>query len=115
MANLKGQIKVKLGSKEYTARLTIEAIMGIENALNMGIVKLATNMSEGDVRLSQIISVLHPALRGGGNDLNSQQVVKIVSDCGIVNATQAVASILTETLTQSSEDNAEKKPEAEQE
>ena len=44
---LKGQVKLKL-DKEYNARLTIDAIMQIETALDMGIIKLAQSMAEGD-------------------------------------------------------------------
>ena len=105
MANkLKGETTLNLAGKDYKARLTINAIMQIEDACNMGIIKLAQNMSEGDIRLSQIISVLTPALRGGGNDFQEKDIINIVQDAGIVKATTAVANLLASSLTDDSEE-----------
>ena len=61
-------------------------------------------MSDGDVRLSNIISILLPALRGGGNDLQQKDVINIVQDAGIVRATTAVATLLAQSLTDDSEE-----------
>ena len=81
MANpLKGQIEFDLAGKSYKARLTIEAIVGIESALDMSLLKVAQKMSEGDVSITHIINILHPALRGGGNDMSMQQVMSLVDD-----------------------------------
>ena len=67
---LKGQIEVTLGSETYKCRLTMNAIMEIEDSCNCGIIKLATRMAEADIRMSEIVNVLHPAIRGGGKDVN---------------------------------------------
>ncbi len=105
MANpLKGEITLDLAGKEYKARLTMNAIMQIEDACGCGIIKLATKMSEADIRMSEIISVLLPALRGGGNDLQHNDVLNIVEKAGIVKATSAVANLLAKTLTDDSEE-----------
>jgi hypothetical protein len=98
MANpLRNQIQVKL-DKNYKARLTIDAIMQIEDAVGCGIIKLAQNMAEGDIRMTHLINVLTPALRGGGNDLQENDVKKIVQKVGIVSSTNVVAEILMKTL-----------------
>ena len=97
---LKGEILLNLAGKEYKARL----IMQIEDACNCGILKLATRMSEGDIRMSEIVAVLLPALRGGGNDLSQNDILKIVGESGIVQSTTAVANLLTKTLTDDSEE-----------
>jgi len=106
MANnkLKGEISVNLAGKEYNCRLTIDAVMKIEDSCNCGIIKLATKMGEGDIRMSEIINVLTPALRGGGNDLQHKDVVALVQKAGIVKATGAVANLLAKTLTDDSEE-----------
>tara|TARA_R100000426_G_C4764530_1_gene88493 strand:- start:54 stop:407 length:354 start_codon:yes stop_codon:yes gene_type:complete len=101
---LKGEILLNLAGKEYKARLTMNAIMQIEDACNCGILKLATRMSEGDIRMSEIVAVLLPALRGGGNDLSQNDIIKIVGKSGIVQSTTAVANLLTKTLTDDSEE-----------
>ena len=96
---LKGEIEVELNNKTYKTRLTVDSIMQIEDELDIGIIKLATKMAEGDIRVSHIVAVLHPALRGGGNDVDRKDVVKLVSDTGVVKSTTAVATLLTQTLT----------------
>ena len=105
MANkLKGEVTVALAGKDYKCRLTIDAIMQIEDSCDCGIIKLATKMSEADIRLSEIINVLTPALRGGSNDVQHKVVVLIVQNAGIVKATAAVANILAKSLTDDSEE-----------
>lgn len=81
---LKGETTVNLAGKDYKARLTIDAIMQIEDACNCGIIKLANRMGEADIRMSDVINVLLPALRGGGNDLQRKDIIQIVQKAGIV-------------------------------
>jgi hypothetical protein len=103
MANpLKGEIKVSLNNKEYKTRLTIDALMQIEDALGQGIIKVAQRMGEGDVRIKDLTTVLLPALRGGGNDLQQSDINKLVQDAGIVESTKVVATLLAQTLTDDS-------------
>lgn len=105
MANkLKGELNIQLAGKDYKCRLTIDAIMQIEDACNCGILKLATKMGEADIRMSEIINVLLPAMRGGGNDFQRKDIMQIVQDAGIVKATTAVANLLAKSLTDDSEE-----------
>jgi len=95
---LKGEIQLTLGDKEYSARLTIDAIMQIEQSVGCGIIKLAQRMSEADVRVSDLVNVLTPALRGGGNNFNPKKVQNIISDIGLISAASAVAELLMLTI-----------------
>ena len=105
MANkLKGETTVNLAGKDYKARLTIDAIMQIEEACDCGIIKLATKMGDADIRMSDVIHVLLPALRGGGNDFQRKDIIKIVQNAGIVKATAAVANLIAQSLTDDSEE-----------
>ena len=108
---LKGEIEIELAGQTYKARLTVDSIMRIEDELDCGIIKLATKMAEADIRMSHIIAVLLPALRGGGNNFERKDVIKLVTDTGIVNATTAVATLLTRTLTDSESEDDEGKSE----
>jgi hypothetical protein len=111
---LKGEIEITLGEETYKARLTIDAIMSIEQSVGCGIIKLATKMSEGDISVTDMIAVLLPALRGGGNDFDQRKVSKIIQDAGIVAATSVVANLITTVLTvDDTEEDAEKKPQEE--
>jgi len=105
MANkLKGEVNIELAGNDYKCRLTIDSIMQIEDSCNCGIIKLATRMGEADIRMSEIINVLTPALRGGGNDLQRKDVMKLVQEAGIIKATTAVANLLAKTLTDDSKE-----------
>ena len=108
MANpMKGQIDLTLGTDTYKARLTVDSIMQIEAAGGCGIIKLANKMAEGDIRMSDLIYVLTPALRGGGNDLQQEDVKKLVGNTGIVDSAKAVAELLTKSLTTDSGEEGE--------
>jgi len=99
MANpLKAQVDITLGGTDYKARLTIDAIIQIEEKVGCGIIKLATRMGDADIRMADLLSVLTPALRGGGNNIQEKEVKKIVSEVGIVATAQAVAELLAASL-----------------
>ena len=104
---LKGEIEIELGGETYKCRLTMNSIMEIEDSCNCGIIKLATKMAEADIRMSDIVNVLHPAIRGGGNNISRNDTIKIVQEAGIINSTTAVANLLTSTLTDDSKDEAD--------
>lgn len=95
---MKGEIQIELAGKPYKCKLTVDSIMQIENAVGAGIIKLAQRMSEGDVRITDMLSVLTPALRGGGNDLKPNDVTKLIGEAGIVESASAVAAVLTQTI-----------------
>lgn len=101
---LKGETTVNLAGKDYKARLTIDAIMQIEDACDCGIIKLASKMADADIRMSDVVAVLLPALRGGGNDLQRKDVIQIVQDSGIVKSTATVATLIAQSLTDDSEE-----------
>jgi|TARA_A100001011_G_scaffold64180_1_gene64792 hypothetical protein len=95
---LRGEVNIELGSETYKARLNIDALVRIETELDQGILKLATRIAQADVRISELITVLKAALRGGGNDLQEKDVGKIITDIGIVQASTEVAKLLATTL-----------------
>jgi len=106
---LKGEIDLKLGNESYKARLTIDAIIQIETSVGCGIIKLAQKMSDGDIRLTDLITVLTMSLRGGANDVDEKKVSKIVQQVGIVEATRAVAELIAKSLSNDSEEEVEGK------
>jgi hypothetical protein len=113
MANpLKGEIPLKLGNETYNCRLTIDALVRIEDELDKGILELATAIAEAKVRIRTLVVVLRHALRSGGNDFDDKKVSQIISDVGIVIASTKVAELLAATLTDNdSEEEADKKKE----
>ena len=109
---LKGEVRVELAGEEYKARLSLDAIMKLEQTLGMGIVKLMMNLSEANVRITDLVAVLVAALRGGGNDVKDAEVKNIVSDAGLMEATKVVSELLAAVLTADSEEEAPAKKKA---
>ncbi len=95
---LKGQILINLGGKDYSCRLTVDAIIKIETELDKGILAITQRLSEADVRIGELAVVLLYALRGGSNDVNMEDVKKLIQETGIVNTCSAVATLLVSTM-----------------
>ena len=95
---LKGEMMITLGETEYKTRLTIDAIMKIEEQLDRGILTITQRLSEADIRVQHLCVILYHALRGGGNDFTEKQGKNIVDKTGLVPTCQAVAEILTASL-----------------
>ena len=109
MANpLKAELEVVL-DKTYKVRLTIDSIMGIEQKLGIGIIKLVNNLSTMDYSVSDIVADLTPALRGGGNDVQEADEKKIVASVGIIKSTEVMSNILVSSLAAEQEGDIAKK------
>jgi hypothetical protein len=110
MANpLKGQILVKLGGKDHTCRLNVDAIISIETELDKGILSITQKLSEADVRMGELVCILLHAIRGGGNDVSEKDIKNLIQDAGIVDTCSAVASLLVSTMSDPSSEGAESK------
>ena len=98
MNPLKGEILIKLADKEYKARLTVDSIIRIEDELNEGILQVAQKISVADVRIKTLQTILKYALRGGGNDLQAQDINRIIANTGIVPIAAEVTKMLVAVL-----------------
>lgn len=96
---LKGEIEIELGGETYKCRLTIDSLVKIEDELNLGILEIASNISEAKVRLKTLLTVLRYAMRGGGNDFDEKKVKQIITDSGLIQVSGVVAQLIADTLT----------------
>lgn len=106
---MKGQIKITLGDEEYPCRLTVDALITIETALDKGILQVTQKLSDGDVRMLDLVTVLHNAIRGGGKDISEKEIKTIIQNVGIVPTCSAVAQLLVATLSDPDAEGDEKK------
>ncbi len=106
---LKGETQVDLAGDSYKARLTIDAIMRLEEATGVGVIRMANQMGDADISMSHIVHVLHQGLRGGGNDLTLNDVKKLVGSSGVLQAAQACGAILTAALSDQSDEGSDEK------
>ena len=98
MNPLKGEILVKLADKDYKCRLTIDSIIRIEDELDEGILQVAQKISIADVRIKTLQIILKYALRGGGNDLQNNDINRIIANTGIVPIAAEVTKMLVAVL-----------------
>ena len=106
---LKGEVELELGGKTYTTRLTIDALVRIETALDKGIIEIVNDLSNAKTRINWLMVVLLQALRGGGNDIKDSDVKEILTKEGVASATVKVAQMLAGALTDIDSDEDVKK------
>ena len=94
----RGEISIKLGEKTFKGKVTLDAMMRIENSMQLGIVKIAQRLSDGDITLSEIGSILTPVIRGGANDISEQDVMKLVWQSGMMEGMKIVGEIISMAL-----------------
>lgn len=102
----RGEISIKLGEKTFKGKVTLDAMMRIENSMQLGIVKIAQRLSDGDITLSEIGSILTPVIRGGANDISEQDVMKLVWQSGMMEGMKIVGEIISMALNPDNEKKA---------
>jgi len=106
---MKGEIQVSIGSETYNCRLTVDALIRIEEQLDKGILQITQNLAAADIRIADLVVILHQALRGGGKDIDEKDARLIVQNNGLVDSARAVAELLTQTLSDPNEESSGKK------
>ena len=100
MSNPKrGELKIELGDTTWAGRVTLDTVMRIETALGKGIVKIAQSLSEGELTTVDLISVITPAVRAGGNNVTESDVQKAVWEAGLADGMRCVGEILAFAIT----------------
>ena len=75
MANkFRGEQKVNLNNTEYNTRLTLDGIMRIESGTGRPILKLATELMNSNLSITDCVTVLSTAIRAGGNNLTQKEI-----------------------------------------
>ncbi len=95
MSNPKrGELKITLGNKSYTGRITLDVVQRIEMGLDMGIIKLAQAASEGSLKTTEMIFILTPVIRAGGNDITEKDVGQALWGAGLAGGIKAIGEII---------------------
>ena len=78
--------------------------MRIENANGCSVIKTAKKLSDGECLVTEVVNVIQPALKGGGNDLNHNDVAKMVWEAGLIEGMRVAGEILTVALNSGAKD-----------
>lgn len=94
----RGELEIVLGQKKYNGKVTLDVVMRIERQMGRGIVKIAQSLSEGDLTTEQIIGVITPVVRGGGNDIKEADIKKDIWEAGLAESLRVCSEIIAQTL-----------------
>ena len=111
---LKAEKILKFDDVEYKARMSIDSIIRIENALGFSILKLGNKLAQADITLTEIISVITLASRSGGNNLQDKEVKKLISQIGLLEAIKMAGELVTLALNVDDDTDEEKKSQIEE-
>ena len=94
----RGELKIVLGKKKYKGKVTLDVVMRIERQMGKGIVKIAQSLSEADISATEIINILTPVIRAGGNDIDDKEVGKAVWEAGLAQGIAGCSEIIAQAL-----------------
>ena len=108
----RGEKEVKLGNKTYKTRLTVDSLIRLEQTTGQSLIKLTSRLSEGSLTLTEIASIITPAIRGGGADIKEDEVIKIIYQSGVADGIRVCGELLANVLAGGQEDDEKKEIEA---
>lgn len=95
----RGELKISLGEKTYNGRVTLDTLMRIESGLGMGLVKIAQKLQEGDLRVNELLSIITPIIRAGGNSVDQKEVGEVLWAAGLAEGMRVAGEIIAYALT----------------
>ena len=94
----RGELEIVLGEKKFKGRVTLDVVMRIERQMGKGIVKIAQSLSDAEFTVEQMVGVLTPVIRAGGNDVKDSDIKAALWDAGLVAGIQAVSEVVASVL-----------------
>lgn len=92
MANsLRGEVELQTPDKTYIMRMSINAIVSIEEHFDMGIKQVAALLGDEDgMRIGNLRTIVMYALREGEPNLTPEQAGEIVQSAGFAKTAEAI-------------------------
>jgi hypothetical protein len=91
----RGETKLNLAGNSYNVKLTLDGIAKIENSTGCSIIKIAQKLSQGDLTVTEIGSILLYAIRSGGNNVSQAEVNTMIWNEGLVNSMKLTGDLIT--------------------
>ena len=100
MANaVRGEICAELDGKNWTLCLTLGALAHLESELDIGSLNaLAARISEGELKSSDLLAIIHAGLLGGGHTLAKEEVAEMRVKGGVNGYANIVANLMKATF-----------------
>ena len=94
----RGELEITLGEKKFNGRVTLDVVMRIERQMGKGIVKIAQSLSEAEFTVEQMVGILTPVIRAGGNDVKEPDIKEALWEAGLVSGIQACSEVIASVL-----------------
>ena len=101
MANrIRGEIAATLDGKSWVLCLTLGALAELEDGLGAGnLGALAQKFSGGNLKSADLLKIITAGLKGGGYELNDEEVAEMRVDGGVSGYVDIAARLLEATFT----------------
>lgn len=90
----RSEIEIDLAGQKFNARLSLDGIVRVEQALGRSIIQIAQRLSATEMTVGELIVILLQGIRGGGNDVNEKKIKDLVSDAGLISAMAVAGEIV---------------------
>jgi hypothetical protein len=91
----RGEISATLEGRQWTLCLTLSAFACLETHFNVSdLPELAARLATGKFSSHDLVAILHAGLRGGGHDIDQDEVARMRCDKGSAGYAEIVAELL---------------------
>jgi len=95
----RGEIEAVIGGERRVLCLTLGALAELEGRLQAGdLVGLAERFAEGRISARDLTAILGAGLRGGGSDLDDDELARLSIEGGLRGAAEIAARLLRATF-----------------
>jgi len=106
---LRAEKLLQFNDKEYKARMSLDTIIRIEQALGCSILKIGNKLAQADITMTEMINVITLAIRAGGNNVQEKEVKGLVAEIGLLEAIKMAGELVTLALNVDDDTEDEKK------
>ena len=101
---LRAETILTISGNEYKAKMSIDTISNIEEALNLSIFAIGKKLSSADLKLREVTQIMYYAIRAGGSDISENDVKKMLSEIGIIESIKIAGQMIALALQTNSDD-----------
>ena len=90
----RGDVEIELAGRRFLLRPTFAAIAEIEERSGQGLIALARRLAAGDIRITDVATIVTAGLRAAGEPAKRETVGEMVLDSGLGALAPAVGAFL---------------------
>ena len=96
--NIKGELELEFAGKKRKFKLDFMALSAIETRMNTPLMKIATDMSSGNIGMTNMAIILDEALKSGGGKYTYEGVGNLIMQNGFTQSFEIISKLLTELM-----------------